>query len=127
MRQFRLPIILTVAALAVTACVPVTPMPGPAPVTPGPVTPAPTPTTLDAASRAVARTAINAEMSKRLPGSNVAPYTDCVINNATTAELIDIAQMTSAGVAGSADSVAAIVKRPATTACIAAAAGQTAA
>lgn len=121
MRQFRLPLLLSAAALAVTACVPITPMPGQAP---GPITtaPAPAPTVLDAASRAVARTAINAEMSKRLPGANVAPYTDCVINNATTAELIDIAQMANAGVSGAGDSVAAIVTRPATTQCIAAAA-----
>ncbi|TRW98374.1 hypothetical protein FNJ84_06240 [Paracoccus sp. M683] len=121
MRQFRFPIILTVAALAVTACVPITPMPGQAPT--GPVATTPTaPTVLDAASRAVARTAINAEMAKRLPGANTAPYTDCVVNNATTAELIDIAQMTNAGVSGAADSVAAIVSRPGTTQCIAGAA-----
>lgn len=118
MRQFRFPILLAAAAVAVTACVPITPVPGPAPA-PAPVT---TPTVLDAASRAVARTTINAEMAKRLPGANTAPYTDCVINNATTAELIDIAQMTNAGVAGASDSVAAIVRRPATTQCIAAAA-----
>ncbi|MFV0301817.1 MAG: hypothetical protein ACK5IP_13250 [Paracoccus sp. (in: a-proteobacteria)] len=120
MRLFRFPILLAAAAVAVTACVPITPVPGPAPA-PGPA-PVTTPTVLDAASRAVARTTINAEMAKRLPGANTAPYTDCVINNATTAELIDIAQMTNAGVAGASDSVAAIVRRPATTQCIAAAA-----
>lgn len=120
MRSIRLPILVAAAALAVTACVPVSPMPGPAPA-PGPA-PVTTPTTLDAASRAVARTTINAEMAKRLPGANTAPYTDCVVNNATTAELIDIAQMTNAGVSGAGDSVAAIVRRPATTQCIAAAA-----
>ena len=47
---------------------------------------------------------------------------DCVVNNASTAELIDIAQMSRSGVTGTADSVAAIVSRPATTQCIAAAA-----
>lgn len=122
MRQFRLPIILTVAALAVTACVPVTPMPGQPPVTtttPPPV--ATTPTVLDAASRAVARTAINAQMANRLPANLVAPATDCVVANATTAELIDIAQMTNAGTSGVDGSVLAIVKRPGTTQCIAAA------
>ena len=79
------------------------------------------PTVLDAASRQVARTAINAQMAQRLQGVDVTPYTDCVVNNATTAELIDIAQASRAGVA-TADSVAAIVSRPATTQCIAAAA-----
>lgn len=127
MRQFRLPIILTVAALAVTACVPVTPAVGPAPVTPAPVvTPAPTPTTLDAASRATARGAINTQLATRLPANLVGPATDCVVNNAASAELIDIAQMSRAGTNGVADSVLAIVNRPGTTACIAAAGQATA-
>lgn len=111
---------LGVVALALAGCVAVTPVPGPA--VPGAPTTTPTPTILDAASRQIARNVVNTEMQKRLPGVNVAPYTDCVINNATTAELIDIAQMTRAGVAGTADSVASIVSRPATTQCIAAAA-----
>ena len=58
-------------------------------------------------------------MAKRLPGANVAPYTDCVLQNATTAELAGIADSASGG-AGNA--VAAIVGRPATTQCIAGAA-----
>ncbi len=78
-----------------------------------------TPTVLDAGSRQVARAAINAQMAQRLQGVDVTPYTDCVVNNATTAELIDIAQASNAGL-GTADSVAAIVSRPATTQCIAA-------
>ncbi|WP_295046080.1 hypothetical protein [uncultured Paracoccus sp.] len=98
----------------------VAPAPVVAPVAPPVAIPAPT--VLDAASRQVARTVINSEMEKRLPGANVAPYTDCVVNNATTAELIDIAQASRAGATGTADSVAAIVSRPATTQCIAAAA-----
>lgn len=110
---------LGIAALVLAGCVATTPMPGTAPT--GPSGPA-TPTVLDAASRQVARNVINAEMQKRLPGANVAPYSDCVINNATTAELIDIAQASRAGIGGTADSVAAIVQRPATTQCIAAAA-----
>ncbi len=88
-----------------------------------PVTPAPvTPTTLDPVSRQLARSVVTREMQNRLPGVNVAPYTDCVMNNATTAELIDLAQASRAGVSGTADSVAAIVSRPATSQCIAAAA-----
>lgn len=120
MRLF-LPAALAVATI-LSGCVVATPVATPVPA-PAPVpTPTPTPTVLDAASRAVARNVINAEMQKRLPGVNVAPYSDCIIANATTAELIDIAQMSRAGVAGAADSVAVIVKRPATTQCIAAAA-----
>lgn len=110
---------LGIAALALAGCVATTPMPGTAPTAPaGPATP----TVLDAASRQVARNVINTEMQKRLPGANTAPYTDCVVNNATTAELIDIAQASRAGIGGTADSVASIVSRPATTQCIAAAA-----
>lgn len=116
--------LISLAGLAVTAvtlagCV--APVNTRGPVTTTPVTPT-APTTLDAASRQVARNVINSEMQKRLPGVNVAPYTDCVVDNATTAELIDIAQAANAGMSGTADSVAAIVSRPATTQCIAAAA-----
>lgn len=121
--------LLIPAALALSGCVVATPVPVPAPVVPAPVTPLPAPAplppapmSLDAASRAAAQVAINAEMQKRLPGVNVTPYTSCIMANATTAELIDIAQMSRAGVRGTADSVAAIVKRPATTACISTAA-----
>ena len=109
------------AAAVLAGCVAPAPMPGAGPGMPGATMPA-TPTVLDAASRQIARNVINGEMQKRLPGVNVAPYTDCVVNNATTAELIDIAQQTRAGVVGTADSVAAIVSRPATTQCIASAA-----
>ena len=123
--RISVPVLLTTAALALSGCV----VPVAAPVNPLPTTPAtpvpaptPTPTVLDAASRALARNVVNTEMQRRLPGVNVAPYTDCVINNATTAELIDIAQMSRAGVSGAGDSVAAIVTRPGTTQCIAAAA-----
>ncbi|WP_252733537.1 hypothetical protein [Paracoccus marinaquae] len=106
------------AALVLAGCVAPLPTAGPVPITPAPTTP----TVLDEASRSLARSVVNSEMQKRLPGVNVAPYTDCVINNATTAELIDIAQMSRAGATGAADSVAAIVSRPATTQCIASAA-----
>lgn len=108
-----------IVAAALAGCVaPVAMQPPVTTTTPIPTTP----TVLDAASRQIARNVINSEMQKRLPGVNVAPYTDCVVNNATTAELIDIAQASRAGVTGTADSVASIVSRPATTQCIAAAA-----
>jgi hypothetical protein len=66
-----------------------------------------------------ARVVVNREMAKRLPGANVAPYTDCVLQNATTAELASIAD---AGAAGAGNAVASIVGRPATSQCIAGAA-----
>lgn len=113
-----------VVAIALAGCAVNTPQPGTAPAAPSTAPAAPT--TLDAASRQVARNVINSEMEKRLPGANVAPYTDCVVNNATTAELIDIAQAARSGVTGTADSVASIVSRPATTQCISSAANTTA-
>ncbi|MTH34845.1 hypothetical protein GL279_09565 [Paracoccus limosus] len=110
----RLPVVLTVAALALSGCVVQNPggMPPPANLPPPVVTPNP-----DAAVRSSARVVINREMARRLPGANVAPYTDCVLQNATTAELADIAQ--SANASGA---VASVVGRPATTQCIAGAA-----
>lgn len=111
----RLPLILTAAALALSGCVVQGPPTGPAPV-PQVQPPAPAP---DAAVRSSARVVINREMAKRLPGANVAPYTDCVIQNATTAELASIADSAATGSSGA---VASIVSRPATTQCIAGAA-----
>lgn len=118
--RFNLIAAFGLAAATLAGCVAPVPVAGPA-VPTAPVI-APAPTALDAASAQVARGVISAEMQKRLPGVNVVPYTDCVVNNATTAEMIDLAQMSRAGASGTADSVAAIVSRPATTQCIASAA-----
>ena len=106
-----LPMTLTTAALALSGCVVQNPGMAPPPVIPQ-VTPAP-----DAAIRSSARVVVNREMARRLPGANVAPYTDCVMQNATTAELAGIAD--SANASGA---VASIVSRPATTQCISGAA-----
>ncbi|SCX99258.1 hypothetical protein [Paracoccus tibetensis] len=120
--RFNLIAAFGLAAATLSGCVAAVPVAGPA-VPTAPVVTAPvTPTVLDAASRQVATNVINAEMQRRLPGVNVQPYTNCVVSNATTAELIDIAQASRAGASGTADSVASIVSRPATTQCIAAAA-----
>ncbi|WP_265500658.1 hypothetical protein [Paracoccus beibuensis] len=116
--RFNLIAAFGLSAATLAGCVAPVPVAGPA----VPTAPVATPTVLDAASRQVARNVINTQMQSRLPGANVTPYTDCVVNNATTAELIDIAQMSRAGASGAADSVATIVSRPATTQCIAAAA-----
>ncbi|MDQ2066176.1 succinate dehydrogenase [Xinfangfangia sp. CPCC 101601] len=53
-------------------------------------------------TRSLARSAVNAAAARYVPGVNVAPYTDCVINNATTAELIQLAQAAGAGATGGA-------------------------
>lgn len=110
----RLPLIMTAAALALSGCVIQNPGMAPAPMPLPQVTPAP-----DAAVRSSARVVVNREMARRLPGANVAPYTDCVLQNATTAELASIAE---ASEASAGNAVAWIVGRPATSQCIAGAA-----
>ena len=116
----RLIVSLGLAAALVAGCVPRVPPSQPtSPIpTPPPVT-QPTTTTLDNSTRAVARDVVNREMAKRLPGRNVAPYTDCVINNASMAELSDIAARGVTDTGTAASSVATIVQRPDTTQCIA--------
>lgn len=116
--RLRLPLILTAAALALSGCVVQNPNAAPPAIPP---VVAPTVPGADALARNAARTAVNREMARRLPGANVAPYTDCVINNASAAELVDIGRQSTAG-GNVGDSVAAIVGRPATTECIARAA-----
>lgn len=113
----RLPLVLTAAALALSGCVVQNPnMPGQAPPVVTPALPS-----ADTVARTAARTAINQEMARRLPGANVAPYTDCVVNNASASELIDIGQQVNRG-GNVGNSIAAIVGRPATSECIARAA-----
>lgn len=107
----RLPLILTAAALTLSGCVVQNPggMPPVGAMPPAVAVPNP-----DVAVRSSARLVINREMARRLPGANVAPYTDCVVQNATTAELAGIAD--SANASGA---VASIVGRTSTTQCIA--------
>lgn len=108
--------VLLAAAVALSGCVvvpgavqpPVSRTP-PVVAPPAPVTPP-----ADIAARTVAREVVNREMARRLPGVNVAPYTDCVLNNATAAEIMTMGTSPNA-----ANTVAGIVSRPATTQCIA--------
>ena len=112
----RLILSLTAASVALAGCAVPVVAPAPPPVI---VAPMPAPGGLSSAQRAAATTVVNREMATRLPGVNVAPYTACVINNATMAELADLAGMTGNS-AAAATAVASIVKRPAATQCIAA-------
>ena len=48
-------------------------------------------------TRSLARSAVDAAAQRYVPGVNVTPYTDCVINTASTGELIQLAQAASAG------------------------------
>lgn len=111
------------AAIALSGCVmtvPPTPT-GPVVSPTAPVVVAPPPKTpvvvTPAPSSNIARQVVSAEMAKRLPGRNVAPLTDCVVQNASMAELADLAAMQ--GKPGAAGAVASIVSRPATSQCIA--------
>ena len=101
------PVVVTPARPGTTVVTP--PTPGATVV----VTPAPTVKTVDAGS---ARSVISAELAKRAPGRNVGPLTDCVVANASQAELADIAAMQ--GKPAAANAVATIVSKPATTQCI---------
>ncbi len=74
----------------------------------------------DTLARASAKLYINTVVSNNFPGVNPAPITDCIIDNATTAEAVVIAQ--AALVGGSADAVTTIgdiAGRPATIGCVA--------
>lgn len=104
------------AALTLAGCVVATPQQGAAPSQTLPATPAQP--VLDGASRALARNTINAQMEKRIPGADVSPYTDCVVNNASTSEMLSIASAAQSGGSGAANTIASIVTRPAASQCI---------
>ncbi|AGT09634.1 hypothetical protein [Paracoccus aminophilus] len=113
--RLRLPLVLVTSALALSGCVVQNPngIPvAPPPVVTTPITPVPSVPHSDV------RIAINREMSRRLPGANVAPYTDCIVQNATAAELADIGNVSASG-GNISDSVASVVGRPSTSQCIA--------
>ena len=72
-------------------------------------------------SRSVAKGVVNQILADRLPGVNTAPYTDCIIDNATTEEIISVAAAAGTGVtAMTVDTVLAVARRPATLNCLAA-------
>lgn len=113
----RLVLKLTAVSLALAACTPVVaPYPAPQPLPPVVIMP-PT-SSVTPAARSAATTVVNREMAKRLPGVNVAPYTACVVNNASLAELSDLSGMIAGDDARAANAVASIVRRPTTTQCI---------
>lgn len=50
-------------------------------------------------TRSLARSAVDAAAARYVPGVDVSPYTDCVIDNASTSELLQLAQAAGAGAA----------------------------
>ena len=72
-------------------------------------------------TRSLARSAVDAAAARYVPGVDVSPYTDCVIDNASTDELLQLAKA-----AGAAQDVAArawpvvrtVASRPEATQCL---------
>lgn len=74
----------------------------------------------DAFAREAAKGVVTNVLSARYPGVDVAPVTDCVIDNATPAEVLQIAQAAVVGsTAQTTQLVIGIAQRPATVSCIA--------
>lgn len=71
-------------------------------------------------SRDIAKGAVNDVVASRFPGVNAAPYTDCIIDNATGDEVFSLAQNAlTNNTAAAADLVFKIAGRPDTSNCIA--------
>ncbi len=63
---------------------------------------------------------VNDVVQSRFPGVNAAPYTDCIIDNASTDEIISLAQNAlTQNTNAAAQTVLAIAGRPDTSTCIA--------
>jgi len=73
-----------------------------------------------AASRNTAKGVVNGVVAQKFPGVNVAPVTDCVIDNASVGELLSLSKAAVIGVTPDTNAtVLDIAKRPATAQCIA--------
>ena len=79
-----------------------------------------TPAQQDELTRDAARTAIRPVLQKRFPGIPVEPASDCVINNASSGELLSLAADAITGpTANTVEIVSDIVARPKTIRCLA--------
>ncbi len=73
----------------------------------------------EALARSQAKSVVNSVVAQKLPGVNVAPVTDCVIDNASMSEIYTISKGAVVGVdAATVTTVMTIVKRPDTLNCI---------
>lgn len=70
-------------------------------------------------SRDVAKGVVNGVIQQKFPGVNAAPYTDCIIDNASLDEVLQLAQSAVTGGNVATSLVLEIAGRPATTQCIA--------
>ncbi|MEQ9015951.1 MAG: hypothetical protein RLO38_16475 [Roseovarius confluentis] len=79
-----------------------------------------TPQMQDELTRDAARTAVRPVLEQRFPGVPLEPASDCVIDNATSPELLSLASDAVTGpTANTAEIVSDIVSRPATIECLA--------
>lgn len=72
-------------------------------------------------SRALARSAVQSAAQQYVPGIDVSPFSDCVINNADTSELLQLARSASQGAQGVSTAwpvVQTVVQRPAASQCL---------
>jgi len=73
----------------------------------------------DTVARNTAKGVVNGVVAQRFPGVNVAPMTDCVIDNASRFEIFDIAKAGATGITpATVETVTTIATRPATVQCI---------
>lgn len=75
--------------------------------------------TVEQTSRDVAKGVVNGVVEQQFPGVNAAPYTDCIIDNASLAEVLQLAQNAMTGGGGATSLVLEIASRPAASQCIA--------
>lgn len=74
----------------------------------------------DVVAREAARSVVDAEVRRRFPGAPVKPVTDCVIDNATAAEILTVATAAATGPdARTAQVVGGVLQRPETLRCLA--------
>ncbi|WP_112321019.1 hypothetical protein [Oceanibium sediminis] len=79
-----------------------------------------TPETQDRATRQAAKGVVNTVIASRFPGLPAQPVTDCVIDNATTSEILTLASASLTGVTETTQATTlAILQRPGTVRCLA--------
>jgi hypothetical protein len=72
----------------------------------------------DMLARDAAKGVVNSVVQTRFPGVNAAPYTDCIIDNATGSEIVEIAEAAVLGTTqATTDLVVGIAGRPDTVRC----------
>ncbi|MFQ6547373.1 succinate dehydrogenase [Aestuariibius sp. 2305UL40-4] len=79
-----------------------------------------TPDTADTLAREAAKSVVSGVVATRFPGLDVAPVTDCIIDNASSSEILTIARAALTGPdARTTETIVAIAQRPETVRCIA--------